>query len=951
MLGNIKVNCSISIVALCLGTVGNIAYSQTHDSSITTPAVSAVTPEVPAIILDLPVRNNFLDTEDSEESKGGLAYPHMQPYRVTSDGRIGTSVKGIHGFKFYHIVPEKLDTHLLLSERGFKGIEERAIEIPTAELFSGTGINRIGAKTICEKTPTNPTADGNGNDVYNITVVGLGERNRNSPLSFVSHDFRVVIANPKTANARILSVESVEGSDVIAPLPSSIWGQRPNSYFEPNVTADGMLYLVRFTRGNGLAWDLEGDPGQGSERVIYTYNAENNQPCDVEAWAKRPFPVTHAFFDEAINQKYGFAQYQMRDPEGNFFLDGERSRGAYPYLGLRGEMLFMEYGDDTLHYTDESGNLKSRYPTSCGDPTSTNLCRLDQQANPVQYIRRYEITQADRAVVAVGLWTHGKMVELDNLINHHDYGMNDENYQHLNVGLYEPNTGEGDSPVNTEGKVLLAANKIKRRQSTNAPDHLNYDIITGAQLGSMEHRFNYLPNMRPITPRDIVWQMSKGNGVTTEMAFDDFIDPNVMIYAPMNTTFVKQGVDDIVHQNGFGFSENGGGKGFTETVHFQNAATADRDARASDPNLRPQFFNIPEYGVGIGSMRIEPVAMGGVKGKGAWLDGTNEGISFNVERQNRSVQNDIWYYGVFFDPRSNRESRLLTLPNKAYVTVDVGRGLIKLKKRNGNVVQALSLSQEVLKQKNWTHLGLKVYPSRIDIFINGNLVQRVTRLAARDFRLKDRDLPGNLLLGASRNKVPAFKGWVDELKMIRLQSNTSMEMTCEHARGTLVGLDDSYNGELNVLAMGEGSLGLAAIDRELNSNGLSQQSSNRYACYVDYTNHIGANLAQIPEASHSLRDALLVPAHEKLVFDDIRPDATNNTFCTSCHVEGHPITLDVNNALGARSALLQDDPRRQPIQQLPRMFGVIPANMFENGPNQNLDAGVDGIETDEYVNH
>ena len=904
--------------------------------------------EVPTNVYELPPISNF------REGANGLAYPHMPPFRTTIDGRIGMRVTRAGNLQFFLITPELIDNHLLLSDRGVQGVSEQ-LNIPVRSVFELSNGQVLFGRTICEKQPTNPQPTGTQQDRYEFTVVGTASDQRTS-MTMMSADFVAIINNPKTADASIESIEFVEGSFRTQPLDPSIWGVR---YVEPNITRDGLLLMVKLSAlVDDLVWDVPGSPrrvyARGGRPTMYSYNSTTDQPCDISGWTQ-PHPISHAFHDTRINQKYGFAQYQLRDSEGNLIGDGEQiSASQYPWLSQDGTMVFMELGGSMLHYINANNNVVSRYPRRCGDPNSTNNCRLNQGGGNRGYIRRYENERnINRNVVAFGSWTHGKMVEIDNIINYMDYGPNGADRHHLLIDLYEPGTGASPSDVNDSGRVLIAHNK-----QTTAEIPLSVD--EGAQLGSIENRFNFDPNWRPITPRDIVWQVSKGNGVTAEVAFDDFIDPNVFIYAPMNTSFENlkyRIIDERAEIQGYndGFRRTGifNGRGFIDEVHYQNAATADNNSQVSDNTLTPNFFDVPDYGVGIGNIRIEPVALGGIRGKGAWLSGSNgAAIRFDIASQPKTVESYAWYYGIFVDPRSDENRRLLTFPNGADLRVDPGDNQVIYATSGSNRFHDVTLPENILNQRQWMHIGLKVRETEITLYINGNLVDVLNFNFADDnvFYLRDDHLPGELFLGAnSPTGNNGYLGWLDDFKMIHVDENDlSEEIYCEHARGTLVSLDDNYEGPLTTLAMNIDSTGGFNITQELLTNDAAELLRSRYACYVDYSSLNGATLAEIPSNSHSLRQALLSP--QPLVFGEPRPDETMNTFCISCHVDEHPVTLNRFDALSINSSLnLEVDRRRQPVQPLPLMYGVIPAGFFGSEPTTVIES-TDGIFVDKYTN-
>ncbi len=918
----------LSILALLSGH----AFAE----SLSTATSTRNDADVPANIHELPPISSF------REGAKGMAYPHLPPFRTTIDGRIGIRVNNPPQINFFLVSPESLQKPLMLADPGVRGVIEQ-FDIKIRDILSGAGISALRAKTICEKKPSNPSSVDGGKDQYEFSVIGSANLGNNQ-FSIISLDFIAKITQPKTANAKFDSITYVANSLVSQPLDNSVW---ESSYVEPNITNDGQLMLIKMSaRSSKWSWQTDNSPTRdfevGSRPTLYSYNANPTKPCDVKAWTRFD-PISHAFHDSRINKKYGFAQYQLRDSEGNLIDDGEQIAGSqYPWLSQNGSMLIMEVGGEMAHYEDSSQSIITRYPVSCGDPNSRDNCSLGQNADAddesssnEKYIRRYERYQnVNRGVVAVGLWTHGKMVELDNLINYMDYGPNNLDKQHLTIQIYRPNTGNGDSVVNTQGKVLIAHNK---QGSYKIP----FSVDEGAQIGSIENRFNHLPNMNTITPRDIVWQVSKGNGVTAEVVFDDYIDPNVLIYAPMNTSFENdkyKSIDPAREMQGYnnGFKRTGltKGAGFVDPIHFQNAATADITVKHADDTLDPDFFEVPKFGVAQGPMRIEPVALGGIRGKGAWLEGTNNaGIRFTIPSQTNSIEAESWYYGIFIDPRQGNSRRILTLPNGAGVVVNPNRNRIRFKSNSNQTLRTIRLPNNSLRLNEWSHIGLKVERNLVRLYFNGNLINNWNVRNNNPFYLRDTDLPGDVVIGVIGNN--SYRGWVDDFKMIRMTDSTSAEMMCEHARGTLVSLDDSYTGPLTKHAVSADTTGFTLIDNELTSNGYTDLKNNRYACYVDYQSIVGANMAEIPANTKSLRQALLQPL--KITLGSPRPDERTNGFCTSCHIKGHPETLNIEDALSLKSNVMSEaDPRRQPSQPPVTIYGAKSTLLFGTGVSREL---------------
>ena len=187
---------------------------------------------------------------------------------------------------------------------------------------------------------------------------------------------------------------------------------------------------------------------------------------------------------------------------------------------------------------------------------------------------------------------------------------------HRNIRLYEGN--------NRQAFVRVG----------NGRDGTTADLPPGSSgstsfFDSNENRFNFLESMFPVTPADVTWIVSSGRG-TDELAFDDYVNPN---------SFINSSMAQVQR---FRQVNNRRTPELTDNVYVrdavQNGATATR-------------WRIPANGELFGDTRIEPVAMGGVKGKGLWLDGDNDGIRYQIRNQPRDVLDSDWYYSLFVDRR------------------------------------------------------------------------------------------------------------------------------------------------------------------------------------------------------------------------------------------------------------------------------------------------------------
>ena len=156
------------------------------------------------------------------------------------------------------------------------------------------------------------------------------------------------------------------------------------------------------------------------------------------------------------------------------------------------------------------------------------------------------------------------------------------------------------------------------------------------------------------------------------------------------------------------------GNGFLETeeIRFQNAATS------LDEN-----WKIPAYGEPLGNIRMEPVALGGIEGKGLWLDGESA-LRYQIQEQPTEVANHPWYIGFFLDSRfknDGQERTALTFPDGTSLTIK-GRNKISFNHADATAAKVFSLPPALrLPMKGWTHISLLIENGGLSVtlYING----------------------------------------------------------------------------------------------------------------------------------------------------------------------------------------------------------------------------------------
>ena len=882
-------------------------------------------PEPPAIMRDVHLVN-----DDHE-----FTQPYVPGHRTTMDGRIGVRVQGgfpgteriATNYSFFLLVPEGLEEPIMPGPRGAKILQESEPFDVLFPLALEPGINRFGHHSICDPTQAFETEGERPNpylcgpdlnhDCYDITLVSATASALTAQLW--GTPITLEVANPKTVDARIIRAdlgEPVRGPEIHAT----------NELLEPAITRDGKLLTARLGRAP-RHWvnPNTGEAKYGFYDLVYFPPPEGMRPCDVTAWTEWQ-PMSHAPYDDRMIGRYGLASYPFRDSEGQLIPDGDDLGGTYPWVDREGANVFMAGIPGRMVEQSEVD-----YPRVCAHEG----CE-DYEEN----------IDWDRGFLVAGAWTHGKFVLLDSMINHLDWAIGIIPESHYVVDLYTAPNGDPVPVRLGSGRFITSA------RDRGGPYPAGYTHNANI-LDSVQNLLNQHPHAQPVTPRDVVWIMS--NGVATdEVVFDDFLDPQALILSNMQAS-----VTQFYSETGEALSVpkywNGQVRRLAapiplpsanqlvadelEEIHIQNGATS-------------LTLDVPPYGrVEAGEGRIEPAALGGMKGKGFWLNGHNQ-IVYDMPAQRSEFTPSGWYYSLFIDPRNLGDERrvLLTFPDESVIELK-GRTTLRYVQRahetssGARVVHEVNLPQITASETGWIHLAWRIDPtsSRVETLHNGYPIDRFTPQAPL-FRIRE----GQLILGARGPKGAGFRGWIDDFKV--LAHDVDAEVACNHAFGTLIYLEDQPVWSVHAERYPRWAHAELAetLTEPLRLTIAPHPESALFACYHNYQRDYAAHLKNLPQGVHGVRDTLLFP--EGPVRADVpRPDSSQNAFCLSCHHEAGKNGLGLD-ALTYQSELTAEmDPRRQPHQPPRRVFGNIPARWIEGSPDAALQAPVEGFLIDRWL--
>lgn len=892
-------------------------------------------PEVPSRLID------------TTNMRGGyFLRPRIPSARTTADGRIGVGVNRADGYNFMLFTPEKLKTHWTRAQDGSLdmmsaqtvrvNLEDMTPEDPTLSplMFAvcDTSHHTLNSELYDRDSDTqlrNPQPLSDTQETYDFHIFS-GSFTQTRPIRMTDKMFsvkvRVVVEDPKTPAARIVNISRVD-DPVVATLPYT-----PINLFEPVITGDGRLLVARIqaTPGSGggidalspTPWvDQDGVTHEGFFDTIYAYNPPGSgyPPCDPRGWTSFK-PISYAHYEDAVRERYGFAKHPMRDPEGNVIPAGKDAGIAYPWVDARGaNIMFTAY--HRWPFSDENAyrqrdidavvqaSIGQLQPPGVVPQYTPGLLRNVDYPGPHLMLPQSNIKPAvegcegcqetipveqagpTRGAGVFGLWTRGKMVLMDNQVNGTDLAFRAADEGHRLARLYH----------GTGGVVRIGNGRTNVGNQRGRFEFDAYWPYNDTMLESHENKLFLFEGFKPVNPHDVVWTITNGHG-SAEFAFDPYMDEKVVIHSNMNAsmTAMPDGQDGIL------FLVTNFGDRRDRSMRVQNGATA-------------QSPLVPAYGRPIGmakrGTRIEPVALGGVRGKGLWLT-EDAGLAYTIEPDAApaAAAAQTVYIGLFVDPRTDaaEPQRLVTLPTGS-VSIAMpsdGERVLQLADSAGSWSETVPLSSMMLN-KQWTHIGLQVSARMVEVYINGFLHRVIDKSSAETALMLQ---PGEIVIGSPESSSAGVRGWYDDF-VVLARPLVNPQEACLQALGSLI-------------RIGGVGAGFPAAHTDI-ANRLGDPGGTQYACATDYAGENFSYLLDIPESQHvgkRLNNA------QPLVAGEPRPDERENTFCLVCHNDTSPSDTMTLKALEPRTDFpVEFDPRRQPSQPFPALIGIVPEDWLGLG--------------------
>jgi hypothetical protein len=884
-------------------------------------------PEYPSID-----RNNELFKND-----GTMEYSYIPARRTTGDGRVSIAMDGIHvlphrGRGLNLFVPEKVSSTNILETS--PGIHIQAhtedIQLDPLELSQSGILTSKRMQTICDgtkaalpyfvKTRRNPyiCPDDNTKDCYDLNVITkVSNSDPNNPITELwGREILVKVSNPKTKDARIHSVDYVGQGPVLgATLPFS-------SFFEPLVTDDGKLLIGRASQSLHTWSDHMGVQHTRRYDMMYSKIDSSYLPCDVSGF-KDFYPIAFANKDPEM-QEYGIAKYPIRDPEGNVIPHYEDLKVTYPWIDRQGDNIFFTSRYNGFHYFDRSRRMHTRYPKRCYDNKRT--CNLTYSES--EFVNQdVEPSWGYANFGYFGLWSLGKMVLIDGMINHTDYNVRREEQYKWQAQLFEQHEQKGDGWLNFGNGRNLGDPRGPSLPSAIS----NFQFF-----GSLENLFNYHDHMKPVSPRDVNWIINSGVH-SQEIAFDRQLDYRYMVHIDGNASMTHptfhphpQQYSMMKYHDGFKYINHRTiGEGFVEPVYFQNAAAS-------------LEFNLPTRIRASQNIRVEPMAHGGINGKGIWLDGQSS-LDFDLPNQSFDYSKRNWYFGIYLDNRLRSdyfEQEIITFTDNSKIILTGDNSILFVNNRNQK--KKFRFKAGIWnKFEKYNHLGIQISDlgASLSLYINGMQIGKLTS-NSKIISLSR----GRIVIGKTqRSSRKGFRGWIDDFVM--MMGIPSPELKCNEANGFLVGSNDRSSSTYSLGAL------YPIESHELITKTLSNEgfeTYEKYICFVNYSERDGLPRGFVDNSRDERISEKIHFPEKHFKWNKPRPDSSQNKFCLSCHRKDRKGGLGLE-ALEPGNVSLHEDVRRQPNVWPMFMSGNLPKNFYGIGkPLKNEKLPNQGIQISDF---
>lgn len=370
-------------------------------------------------------------------------------------------------------------------------------------------------------------------------------------------------------------------------------------------------------------------------------------------------------------------------------------------------------------------------------------------------------------IVVMGSWTGGKMITVEGNLNLTDFGHASGTDWVKEVNLYQ-----------------------------DGPTPLRPTSVT--QIGSPENMLNNYNAFAPTVPFDVVWRVSGNNQKNSDVIFDDYMSPNLWAGTHMMPALTSKKINS--NDRVYSYAAN----------ILQNIAEGPK-TNAGSEIAKSITFN---------ASRIEPVAQGGVHGRGLFLHGN--GSTLNVEIPAVVKDNNL-VFNIWVDPRNLDTSpkTLMTFPSSSFINLT--KDAIWAVLPDGKYQK---LEIPLLANGKYFHFSLKVEKGKSDLgdnyedrlltfYINGTKIAgkiktNIPNVSTNKFvdkmtfnyQKQQAQLASAFTLGKGGGVFKiggntGIKGWIDELRIYEFRETNSKgsyqkvptyfeEIICNQALGSLI---------------------------------------------------------------------------------------------------------------------------------------------------------------------
>lgn len=613
-------------------------------------------------------------------------------------------------------------------------------------------------------------------------------------------------------------------------------------------------------------------------KLFYAYSP---RPCDASGWTSLQ-PISNAATDPDVHGRYGFAEYPLIAPDGASIPTGSVVAGAYPWIDRRGANVF--FGTDVAPY----GWIE------CSDPTPAGSLDCAGTELPTSQINE----KNDKMPKVAGLWTRGKVVHIDGVLNGVDH-----------TDQAEPDRGE-----------LFYLSLFDQQPWEAVRPGNNSDFF------SLENVVAHIDTLTPMLPAEVVWNVTPhgvkfGNAAIGEVAFDDYLFTGARIVAPMNARLQALHTNPTDPSSALTWWQNNG-MSLNPTKPNESEGELFEGTGIYLQNNAPLGSDLPELELRGGAF-VAPASTG-VIGKGVYLDGLND----RIEIGNLGTL-DNFYLGLWLEPGDDEWRTLATFADGTRLTTWWGALRVVLPDGTPSNGCTAGATHHIWGIPNfspgrWTHIGLAVRAwgtkVKVQVYADGTALASQIVDVAPGAWLDDAFRIGTdedycMDVGYTTIENQPVRGWVDELKLFEigpgeLGTNHLHEVACNRALGSL---DTELHCEQIPFRQSE----------VLDAKGVGSGLEFPKAAYEATPGGDNCGLQVHRNRDHDCfrATALQDPPRDPALG---RPDQQGNAFCKGCHTENgaqsdaltHPMQrYDLSwDALTPGFGPATHDLRRQPMQ-------------------------------------